>query len=43
MDYLLETSGMMLTGSISNDMLASAVFGGLFSVMIVWTILWVAI
>lgn len=43
MDYLLETSGMMLTGSISNDMLTSAVFGGLFSVMIFWTILLVAI
>jgi hypothetical protein len=43
MDYLLETSGMILTGSLSNDVLASAVFGGLFSIMIVSIILSVVI
>lgn len=38
MEYFLETSWVILTGSLSNDALTSVVLGGLFSAMIVWFI-----
>ncbi len=37
MDYFLETSDLMFTGSVSNEMALAAV-GGIFSFMMIWSV-----
>jgi hypothetical protein len=37
MDYFLETSDLMVTGSVSNEMALAAV-GGFFSILLLWIV-----